>query len=124
MANTLICLIHQANYLLDRQIAVLERAIIEKGGYREQLTAARLVERGQRGRKLSDPSDPTDQTDRTTPPSCPRCGKPMQKRTARRGKQAGSRFWGCTGYPDCKCTLPLEKEKKPTDPTDRKRPNP
>lgn len=57
VANTLICLIHQANYLLDQQIAALERTIIEKGGYREQLTAARLAKRGRKGRKSSDSSD-------------------------------------------------------------------
>jgi restriction system protein len=56
VANTLICLIHQANYLLDRQIAVLERAIIEKGGYREQLTAARLAER-EKERRFADRTD-------------------------------------------------------------------
>ena len=31
-ANALICLIHQANFLLDRQIAALEAAFIEGGG--------------------------------------------------------------------------------------------
>ena len=44
-ANAIICLIHQANYLLDRQIAALEKAFVEGGGYSEQLAAARLVER-------------------------------------------------------------------------------
>ena len=28
---------------------------------------------------------------------CPECGKPMKIRTGKYGK-----FWGCTGYPDCK----------------------
>jgi four helix bundle suffix protein len=32
-ANTIICMIHQANYLFDRQIAALERQFIEGGGY-------------------------------------------------------------------------------------------
>ena len=41
-----------------------------------------------------------------TAPRCPRCGKEMILRTARRGNQAGSRFWGCQGYPACKGTLP------------------
>lgn len=31
-ANAIICLIHQANFLLDRQISALERAFIEGGG--------------------------------------------------------------------------------------------
>src|SRR5712691_9345029 len=44
-ANATICLIHQANYLLDQQIAALEKAFIENGGYTEQLATARLVER-------------------------------------------------------------------------------
>src|SRR5712664_1610370 len=39
-ANAIICLIHQANYLLDQQIAALEKAFIEDGGYSEQLAAA------------------------------------------------------------------------------------
>ncbi|RJQ57912.1 MAG: four helix bundle protein [Desulfobacteraceae bacterium] len=114
VANTLICLIHQANYLLDQQIAALERAIIEDGGYREQLTAARLAERGQRGKKPPDPSDRTEPTDRIEIPSCPLCGQPMKQRTARQGKHPGSRFWGCTRYPDCKGTRP-----DPADPSDR-----
>jgi four helix bundle suffix protein len=35
-------LIHQTNYLLDQQIAALERDFIREGGYSEQLAAARL----------------------------------------------------------------------------------
>ena len=45
VANALICLIHQANYLLDRQITALERAFVHEGGYSEQLAAARIAER-------------------------------------------------------------------------------
>jgi restriction system protein len=40
----------------------------------------------------------------TEPPSCPICEKPMVLRTARRGWSAGSRFWGCRAYPDCRGT--------------------
>jgi len=42
-----------------------------------------------------------------TPPqvsSCPLCSKSMVKRTAKRGANAGSEFWGCTGYPACRGT--------------------
>jgi len=35
-------------------------------------------------------------------PSCPECGKPMRRRKAKSGKNAGNEFWGCSGYPDCK----------------------
>ncbi len=37
-------------------------------------------------------------------PACPLCAKPMVQRTAKRGANAGSAFWGCTGYPACKGT--------------------
>jgi restriction system protein len=39
-------------------------------------------------------------------PACPRCGAPMVRRTARRGANAGSEFWGCTRYPACHGTRP------------------
>jgi four helix bundle suffix protein len=45
VANIIICLIHQANYLLDRQIRQLERAFVEQGGLRERMTQARLRHR-------------------------------------------------------------------------------
>jgi four helix bundle suffix protein len=100
-ANAVICLIHQANYLLDRQIAALEKAFVEGGGYTEQLATARLRHRR---KDQSDPSDPSDRTDPTDlkPPPCPQCGSLMVLRTAKGGKNPGSQFWGCSKYPDCK----------------------
>lgn len=100
-ANAVICLIHQANYLLDQQIGSLERDFVKGGGYSEQLAAARLTERGRRKRE-----DRTDRTDHI--PDCPLCGKPMALRTAKSGKNEGSQFWGCTGYPDCRGSLSLD----------------
>jgi len=45
VANILICLIHQTNYLLDRQLRQLEKAFLEEGGLRERMTRARLTAR-------------------------------------------------------------------------------
>jgi four helix bundle suffix protein len=42
LANIAICLIHQANYLLDRQIKSLEQDFLKKRGFRENMTRARL----------------------------------------------------------------------------------
>lgn len=42
VANIAICLIHQANYLLDRLIARLEQDFLKGGGLRERMTKARL----------------------------------------------------------------------------------
>ena len=43
-------------------------------------------------------------------PQCPKCGQPMVKRTARRGANAGSEFWGCSEFPRCRAILPYEAE--------------
>jgi four helix bundle suffix protein len=108
VANAMICLIHQANYLLDRQIHGLERQFVEGGGYSERLAAARLEKRRQEsGFYQTDRSDPTDRSEKakTPAPTCAVCGKAMMLRTARKGAKAGSQFWGCSGYPECKVTL-------------------
>ena len=44
-ANTLICLIHQANYLLDQQLRQLEQQFLKEGGFTEKLYRARLAAR-------------------------------------------------------------------------------
>jgi four helix bundle suffix protein len=99
VANALLCLIHQTNYLLDQQIAALERDFIREGGYSEQLAAARLQERG---RKRSESA----RAEKV--PVCPMCGNLMVLRTARKGQQSGSCFWGCSSYPNCKGTRELD----------------
>lgn len=40
-ANTMVCLIHQANYLLDQLLRQLETSFIEKGGFTEKLYRVR-----------------------------------------------------------------------------------
>jgi four helix bundle suffix protein len=47
VANIAICLIHQANYLLDQQIRRLEQDFLRDGGIRERMTRARLQARSQ-----------------------------------------------------------------------------
>ncbi len=129
-ANALICLINQANYLLDQEIAATEERFVEEGGYSEQLAAARLAARA-RGRAdwpdrtdqrnqpnqrdQADRADPADrgnqrnrgdQADRADQadhiPLCPKCGALMALRTAKSGKNAGTQFWGCSAYPKCR----------------------
>ena len=45
VANIALCLIHQANYLLDQQIRQLEATFLREGGLRERMTKARLESR-------------------------------------------------------------------------------
>jgi four helix bundle suffix protein len=42
IANIAICLINQANLLLDRQIRSLEKAFLKEGGIRERMSRARM----------------------------------------------------------------------------------
>lgn len=50
VANIALCLIHQTNYLLDRQIRHLEADFIKHGGIRERMTRARREHRNQKKR--------------------------------------------------------------------------
>ncbi len=95
VANTIICLIHQANFLLDQQLIALERKFIEEGGYSENLASARIKHR--------------QEDKESTLPACPVCGKPMALRTSRKGKSPGEQFWGCSRYPTCKGTRKLDE---------------
>lgn len=61
--------------------------------------------RGQAPAQQSGPSlVPAAPADTPSVPSCPTCSKPMVKRTAKRGANAGEEFWGCSAYPACRGT--------------------
>jgi restriction system protein len=103
-ANAMLCAVNQAAYLLKRQIENQGLTFVEKGGFTEKLYGARKCQR------KSDRSDESD-----IKPACPLCGRRMVRRTARKGPKAGQPFWGCSGYPDCRGTLPAS----PSDKSDR-----
>lgn len=60
VANIAICLVHQANYLLDQQIRKLEQAFIADGGLRERMTRARLRGRSKQYRSGGTGNTPQD----------------------------------------------------------------
>jgi restriction system protein len=47
---------------------------------------------------------PIPTTGLSDPPTCPVCGSAMVQRTARRGARAGTTFWGCASFPQCRGT--------------------
>ncbi|MBD9416995.1 topoisomerase DNA-binding C4 zinc finger domain-containing protein [Pseudomonas sp. PDM16] len=65
----------------------------------------------------------TNSTQPVTPPTpnserksqnivtCPRCSSLMSLRTAKKGKNPGSKFWGCSKYPRCKGTRSYTPEQ-------------
>jgi len=58
VANIIICLIHQTNYLLDQLIRRLEKDFLKEGGLRERMTRARLEEREKQQRAFSRKRNP------------------------------------------------------------------
>lgn len=47
-------------------------------------------------------------------PSCPQCQAPMKLHTAKRGRNKGGRFWGCSRYPQCPGTRAVGDESAST----------
>lgn len=72
-----------------------------KGRNIELIDGRRLVEMFRRARSARNEASKAN-VPPTQEPTCPQCGKPMVKRMAKRGANAGKAFWGCTGYPDCR----------------------
>lgn len=90
-ANCLLILCNRLILMLNKQIANQLETFKQKGGFSEALTAERLTFR-------------TQQSLENNAPNCPKCGKPMIKRMAKRGQNAGNAFWSCSDYPQCNGT--------------------
>ena len=46
---------------------------------------------------------------------CPNCGSDMVLRVARRGPNAGNKFYGCTNYPRCKYIIDISDSEEKTN---------
>jgi four helix bundle suffix protein len=68
IANIAICLIHQANTLLDGQLARLQKDFVQHGGIKERMSRARREYRAQHGSHSSPESSPSH----SEPPQRPR----------------------------------------------------
>jgi len=95
-ANAMICAIHQAVYLLSQQLKSQGEAFLSAGGFSENLYHSRQQAR----------------EENHSAPECPVCGKPMRQRTASKGPHKGESFWGCSAYPACTGTRPIETENR------------
>ena len=102
-ANTLICLINQATYLLKRQIENQGRDFIEHGGFTERLYQARSDYKRSGGQPYAGPCLPELRQAHDTPHRAQRA-------------RAGQPFWGCSGYPDCTGTRPADPSTPPDKP--------
>lgn len=69
-ANAMICLINQANYLLDRQLKTLKEKFLNEGGWTEQMFRERLRRRRSQSNQTDksnppNPPNPSDQSDQS-----------------------------------------------------------
>src|ERR1700687_2619822 len=55
----------------------------------------------------NDVANQTSSQDSVDPPNCPTCNSAMVIRTAHRGSNQGSKFWGCPRYPNCRGMRPF-----------------
>ena len=89
VANVLLILIKRTIKLLNNQLEAQGETFKKEGGFREKLTFVRVEAKARQ----------------ENAPDCPVCRKRMKKRNSAHGK-----FWGCTGYPECKGTRPFEEK--------------
>lgn len=93
-ANCLLVLCNRLIMMLSKQIENQLTSFREEGGFTEALSAERLAFRA-------------EQNVQSDAPACPKCGKPMIKRVAKKGVNAGKEFWSCSSYPNCDGTRPV-----------------
>lgn len=94
-ANCLIILCNRLIMMLGKQIENQLATFKEEGGFTEALSAERLAFRAEKSVQGN-------------APLCPKCGKPMIKRVAKKGINAGKEFWSCSSYPNCDGTRTIQ----------------
>lgn len=93
-ANALLVLCLRENKMLQAQIQSQLEGFRQTGGFTENMTAERLEAR-------------KTQASASGVPVCPKCGKPMLRRTQKKGQMQGREFWGCSDYPKCNGIRPI-----------------
>ena len=92
-ANAILITIRRAAAFLKGQMDKTADAFLEEGGFTERMSRARIAARDEQARSSHGAT-----------PKCPRCGRDLRKMVARKGRNAGNEFWGCSGYPECDFT--------------------
>ena len=55
--------------------------------------------------RTKEPNVKTENLNTVEQPLCLKCGNKMVLRTAKKGSNAGQKFWGCPRFPECRSTL-------------------
>lgn len=96
-ANALLVLCLRENRMLQSQIQSQLENFRQKGGFTENMTEERLEAR-------------KAQVSSTGTQTCPKCGKPMFRRTQKKGQMQRREFWGCSDYPRCNGIRPINPD--------------
>lgn len=96
-ANALLVLCLRENRMLQSQLHRQLECFRQKGGFTENMTAERVE-----ARKIQASANGT--------PTCPKCGKPMFRRTQKKGQMQGREFWGCSDFPKCNGIRPINPD--------------
>lgn len=91
-------------YVVTSGVFTDEAKRFAEGREIELIEGDRLFEMIRDAQQASTP--PGKRIDAPTTPTCPQCSSAMVLRTARKGSNAGSAFWGCPQYPKCRGTRP------------------
>lgn len=97
-ANAMLILCLRENKMLQSQIQSQLENFRSSGGFTENMTTERLEARKAQARSAG-------------APDCPLCGKPMLKRMQKKGRLQGREFWGCSDYPRCNGSRPLNPDR-------------
>lgn len=102
IANVAITLVHQCDVMLAGLLKHQKEKFLQKGGVKEQMTKARLEVRGSQSNQRDQSSQSTQINQSSL--KCPLCGCPMRYRKGKKGY-----FWGCSDYPRCTGTRPIDQ---------------
>ena len=82
-----------------------------KRSYSTQEVRDALAEEQEKAEPLGDHAADADQEpvgEEASARVCPNCSGELVLRTASKGENAGQQFWGCSNYPKCRTTFPVE----------------
>lgn len=96
-ANALLVLCLRENRMRQSQIQSQLESFRHTGGFTENMAAERLEAR-------------KAEASENGAPKCPKCDRPMLRRMQKKGRMQGREFWGCSGYPECKGLLPINRD--------------
>ena len=96
----------EAGYFITTGIFTLEAKHFAEDKHIELIDGSRLMEYVNMA-SSKETSQPRPMSKKMTTSNilvCPKCGADMVLKTAKKGDNAGSQFWGCSTYPKCNAT--------------------